>query len=228
MANFNGRKDLVHFPMLNHNWILLLHTLTIKINIIRRKHSRMNTRNCYKNLMLNMMTNICLIGLNWIISHWCCRYIAVIPPYSINPINYLALKMKKLYVITLLLLLSICGYSQSRYISVHTKKIVYTRDGGICQCCGSSLDLEYDHIVPFSCGGNSNASNVQLLCMNCNRSKSNSCVCKIHNKRVGSNCCDRKTTNKTSTTSQQCSGVTKKGARCKKRTTNSNGRCHLH
>jgi hypothetical protein len=137
--------------------------------------------------------------------------------------------MKNRYLITLLLLLfSVCAFSQSRYISATTKKIVYTRDGGKCQCCGSSLDLEYDHVTPFSCGGSSDASNIQLLCMKCNRSKSNSCVCKIHDNTVGTNCCDGKTTKKTSTASMQCSGTTKKRARCKNRTTNSNGRCHLH
>jgi len=137
--------------------------------------------------------------------------------------------MRKIYLLLLLLFISICGFAQSRNISSTTKKIVYSRDGGVCQCCGSSDRLEYDHITPFSCGGASDASNIQLLCMHCNRSKSNSCDCKIHDKRVGTNCCDGKTTNRReSTTSQQCSGTTKKGARCKKKTTNSNGRCNLH
>lgn len=138
------------------------------------------------------------------------------------------LRLKKWHLIVLLLLVSICGFSQSRYISTTTKKIVFTRDGGVCQCCGSSENIEYDHIIPYSCGGSSDVSNIQLLCMKCNRSKSNSCVCKIHEKTVGSNCCDGKTTKKASTYSQQCSGTTKKGTRCKKRTTNSSGRCHLH
>lgn len=138
------------------------------------------------------------------------------------------LRLKKWHLIVLLLMVSICGFSQSRYISTTTKKIVFTRDGGVCQCCGSSENIEYDHIIPYSCGGSSDVSNIQLLCMKCNRSKSNSCVCKIHEKTVGSNCCDGKTTKKASTYSQQCSGTTKKGTRCKKRTTNSSGRCHLH
>lgn len=136
--------------------------------------------------------------------------------------------MKNLILIILLLFISLSGFSQSRYISETTKKVVYARDGGTCQCCGSSESLEYDHIIPFSCGGDSKASNIQLLCMKCNRSKSNSCVCKIHDKIVGTNCCDGNTTKKASTTSKQCSGTTKKGQRCKNRTTNSNGRCHLH
>lgn len=137
--------------------------------------------------------------------------------------------MKKIYLILSLLLFSVCCFSQSRYVSVTTKKIVYSRDGGVCKCCGSSLSLEYDHITPFSCGGTSVVSNIQLLCQKCNRSKSNSCFCKVHNRKVGINCCDGKTTKKKSTTTAtQCSGTTKKGARCRNRTTNSNGRCHLH
>jgi 5-methylcytosine-specific restriction endonuclease McrA len=136
--------------------------------------------------------------------------------------------MKKIYLILSLLVLSICCFSQSRYVSETTKKIVYTRDGGVCQCCGSSQNLEYDHITPFSCGGSSVASNIQLLCLKCNRSKSNSCYCKVHNRRVGTNCCEKKVTKKSSTNATQCSGTTKKGARCRNRTTNSNGRCHLH
>ena len=92
--------------------------------------------------------------------------------------------MKKIYLLLLLFLISFCGFAQSRYISATTKKVVFTRDGGVCQCCGSSNSLEYDHITPFSCGGISDVSNIQLLCMSCNRSKSNSCICKIHN-----NCC---------------------------------------
>lgn len=136
--------------------------------------------------------------------------------------------MKKIYLILTLFLFSVCCFSQSRYVSQTTKKIVFTRDGGICQCCGSSYSLEYDHIVPFSCGGDSNPSNIQLLCRKCNRSKSNSCYCKVHDKKVGSNCCDGKTNNRSATTSTQCLGTTKKGTRCKKMTKSSNGRCHLH
>lgn len=136
--------------------------------------------------------------------------------------------MKKILLLILLLIISICGFSQSRYISASTKKIVYTRDGGVCQCCRSSLSLKYDHITPFSCGGSSSPSNIQLLCMKCNRSKSNSCVCKIHSRTVGTNCCAGKSTTTSTITSTQCSGTTQKGARCKKKTTNSSGRCHLH
>jgi 5-methylcytosine-specific restriction endonuclease McrA len=106
------------------------------------------------------------------------------------------MKTKKIFLLSLLFIVSICSFSQSKHVSATTKKIVFTRDGGVCQCCGSSNRLEYDHITPFSCGGSSDASNIQLLCMKCNRSKSNSCVCKIHSRTVGTNCCNGKTTKK--------------------------------
>lgn len=144
------------------------------------------------------------------------------------------MKCKRIFLITLLLLISVFSFAQSRYISATTKRVVFARDGGQCRCCGSSASLEYDHIIPFSCGGSSEISNIQLLCMRCNRSKSNSCVCKIHNRIVGSNCCSgssggvTRSTTTTSATSQQCTGITQKGARCRNRTRNPSGRCHLH
>jgi len=144
--------------------------------------------------------------------------------------------MSKLLLIFSIIFISCGSFSQSRYISTTTKKIVFTRDGGKCQCCGGYSNLEYDHVVPFSCGGSSEPSNIQLLCLTCNRSKSNSCYCKVHNRKVGINCCDGKTSvrksspgsQKNVSASSQCTGTTKKGARCRNRTTNSSGRCYLH
>ena len=136
--------------------------------------------------------------------------------------------MKKLLLILSLILFSVSCFAQSRYVSKTTKKVVYSRDGGVCQCCGSYDNLEYDHISPFSCGGNSDVSNIQLLCRRCNRSKSNSCYCNVHNKKVGINCCKENTTKQSSTTARQCSGTTKKGARCKNRTKHASGYCHHH
>lgn len=136
--------------------------------------------------------------------------------------------MKKIFLLLTFLLFGISCFAQSRYISETTKKIVFSRDGGSCQCCGSSLNLEYDHVTPFSCGGKNDVSNIQLLCQRCNRSKSNSCTCKIHNRRVGTNCCETSTKKKSSNLARQCTGTTKQGTRCKNRTTSTNGRCHLH
>lgn len=50
---------------------------------------------------------------------------------------------------------------------------VWRRDGGKCARCGSRENLEYDHIVPVSKGGSNTARNIELLCQQCNRQKSN-------------------------------------------------------
>jgi len=50
---------------------------------------------------------------------------------------------------------------------------VWRRDGGKCARCGSREKLEYDHIVPLSKGGSNTARNIELLCEECNRKKSN-------------------------------------------------------
>jgi len=49
---------------------------------------------------------------------------------------------------------------------------VWNRDGGKCVLCGSQENLEFDHIIPISKGGATTYRNLQLLCQNCNRSKS--------------------------------------------------------
>ena len=48
---------------------------------------------------------------------------------------------------------------------------VWQRDEGKCVRCGSSENLEFDHIIPVSKGGASTERNVQLLCGVCNRAK---------------------------------------------------------
>ena len=52
-----------------------------------------------------------------------------------------------------------------RIIPTQVKLEVWKRDGGKCVLCGSTQDLHFDHIIPFSRGGSSNtADNIQLLC----------------------------------------------------------------
>lgn len=50
---------------------------------------------------------------------------------------------------------------------------VYSRDGGRCVHCGSTENLQLDHIIPFSKGGATTLENLQLLCQKCNLEKSN-------------------------------------------------------
>jgi hypothetical protein len=63
--------------------------------------------------------------------------------------------------------------ASSRYISDPVKEEVFERDGGQCVKCGSTRDLQYDHVIPYTRGGGSTAANMQLLCGDCNRAKSN-------------------------------------------------------
>jgi HNH endonuclease len=53
------------------------------------------------------------------------------------------------------------------------KIAVALRDGGVCVRCGDDRDLQYDHIHPWSRGGETSVNNLQLLCGSCNRRKSN-------------------------------------------------------
>lgn len=60
-----------------------------------------------------------------------------------------------------------------RIIPTHVKLEVWKRDGGKCTQCGSTDELHFDHILPYSKGGTSlKAENVQLLCARHNLQKS--------------------------------------------------------
>ena len=49
--------------------------------------------------------------------------------------------------------------------------MIYERDGYRCRHCGSTENLEIDHIQPIARGGKSTIDNLQTLCRNCNKFK---------------------------------------------------------
>ena len=51
------------------------------------------------------------------------------------------------------------------------KQYVWLRDGGRCTHCGSTAELQFDHVIPVSMGGSSEPENLQILCGPCNRRK---------------------------------------------------------
>jgi hypothetical protein len=61
---------------------------------------------------------------------------------------------------------------QREPIPEDVKRLVFRRDGGRCQLCGSRELLQFDHVIPFSMGGSNEPQNLQLLCAPCNREKS--------------------------------------------------------
>ena len=63
------------------------------------------------------------------------------------------------------------GERNSRSIPQDVKIAVAVRDGGRCRQCGSTQELHYDHVIPWSKGGANTVNNIQLLCGSHNRAK---------------------------------------------------------
>jgi hypothetical protein len=66
------------------------------------------------------------------------------------------------------------GYNQitsREYIPKSVRREVFNRCKGKCVECGSHINLQYDHIIPVSKGGNSTSDNLQVLCRDCNLRK---------------------------------------------------------
>ena len=59
-------------------------------------------------------------------------------------------------------------------IPTELRRAVFERDGGYCTECGGAFDLQYDHVLPVAHGGATTLQNLQLLCADCNRRKSDS------------------------------------------------------
>jgi hypothetical protein len=59
-------------------------------------------------------------------------------------------------------------------VSTELRRAVFERDGGRCVECGGAFDIQYDHILPVAHGGATTLQNLQILCAECNRRKSDS------------------------------------------------------
>lgn len=59
----------------------------------------------------------------------------------------------------------------TRYIPATVRAEVLSAAGNKCQRCDSTERLEIDHIKPISHGGTGEKSNLQVLCVSCNRKK---------------------------------------------------------
>ena len=67
-------------------------------------------------------------------------------------------------------------YLNIRAFTDNQKREAYERQNGICVMCNEEFnfsDMEADHITPWSEGGKSISENCQMLCVECNRRKSN-------------------------------------------------------
>jgi hypothetical protein len=59
-----------------------------------------------------------------------------------------------------------------RVIPSAVKLEVWKRDKGKCRKCGSTKNLHFDHVIPYSHGGSSkNSNNIQILCLRHNIEK---------------------------------------------------------
>ena len=61
-------------------------------------------------------------------------------------------------------------------IPAEVRVFVWERDGGRCVQCGSDVELQFDHVIPVAKGGGNAPENIQILCGDCNRRKSDSIV----------------------------------------------------
>lgn len=69
-------------------------------------------------------------------------------------------------------------HSTKREPSNRLKVLVLMRDGNRCKLCGAKcndglLNIHFDHIVPWSKGGETVLENLQVLCSTCNEAKGN-------------------------------------------------------
>lgn len=68
------------------------------------------------------------------------------------------------------------GSARRERIPGEVRAFVWERDAGRCVQCGSEDDLQFDHVIPVAKGGGNAVDNIQILCGDCNRQKSDSIV----------------------------------------------------
>lgn len=64
-------------------------------------------------------------------------------------------------------------FIQRTIIPESLRNKIFERDGNKCMECGSTINLQIDHIIPFSRGGRTEENNLQTLCQKCNMKKGN-------------------------------------------------------
>lgn len=65
---------------------------------------------------------------------------------------------------------SICRVERGK-VSNKLRFYILNRDHNRCKYCGSTRNLEIDHIIPIAKGGKSISDNLQVLCHRCNKKK---------------------------------------------------------
>jgi 5-methylcytosine-specific restriction endonuclease McrA len=60
-----------------------------------------------------------------------------------------------------------------KQIPDHVLAFVLQRDLNKCVICGDDSNLQFDHILPVSKGGNNEPQNLRILCQQCNQSRGN-------------------------------------------------------
>ena len=58
-----------------------------------------------------------------------------------------------------------------RHVTKEMKRLIIGRDNSACLKCGSTKNLNVDHITPLSRGGDNGYDNLQTLCSSCNSKK---------------------------------------------------------
>lgn len=59
----------------------------------------------------------------------------------------------------------------SRIPEIHDWRAMVEFFGRVCLCCGSASKISADHVIPISLGGVHHITNMQPLCLDCNRKK---------------------------------------------------------